>query len=257
MWKVYKHTNKVNGKIYIGITGQDVNRRWRSDGSGYKKCLFFHRAIEKYGWDNFEHDIIYDGLTKEEAEELEQKLIKEYKTNNSDFGYNVANGGRVKSVSESTKEKIRETLKNNYVKENHPNYGKKFSKELRNELSKSHIGKQSKENHPNYDKKMSEEQKEKIRNTMKERHIEPSEETKRKGAKARCGKKNSEYWQKRIREVRSIAIVQMDEEENVIKVFSSITEASNETGINDSNIIAVCKGRRKKASGYKWKYLQK
>ena len=255
MWKVYKHTNKLNGKVYIGITGQDVERRWRHGGSGYRKCLLFYRAIEKHGWDNFQHDILYDGLTKEEAESLEQKLIKEYNSNNPINGYNVANGGRVKSVSESTKKKISETIKSNYIKENHPNYGKKFSEEYRKKLSIAHIGKQSKENHPNYGKKMSEEQKNKIRNTMKERKIEPTEEIKRKSAKARCGKTNSEYWYKRIREVRSVPVVQMDKEGNILKTFNSITEASNKTGFCVANITKVCKGIRKQACGYKWKYL--
>lgn len=255
MWKVYKHTNKLNNKIYIGITCQDVERRWRSDGSGYKKCPLFYRAIKKYGWDNFYHDIIYDGLTKEKAGELEQELIKELKSNNPIIGYNIANGGRINNISETTKKKISETLKNNYKKENHHNFGKKYSEELKKKLSIAHIGKNSGKNHSNYGKKMSDEQKEKIRKTMKERHIEPSEETKRKGAEARKGKTNSEYWNKRIKEVRSVPVVQMDKEGNILKTFNSITEASNETGVCGANITKVCKGIRKQACGYKWKYL--
>ena len=103
MWTVYIHTNKENGKVYIGITGQPVERRWRYDGSGYKKCLLFYRAIQKYGWDSFEHKILHEVKTKEEAETLEQKLIKEYKSNNVEFGYNIANGGSVHHISEQTK----------------------------------------------------------------------------------------------------------------------------------------------------------
>ena len=255
MWTVYIHTNKENGKVYIGITGQPVERRWRSDGNGYKKCLLFYRAIQKYGWDSFEHKILHEVKTKEEAEALEQKLIKEYKSNNVEFGYNIANGGRVHHISEQTKKKISQTLKENYVKENHPNYGKKYSEEFKKKLSDAHKGKFGGENHPNYGKRMPDEQKEKIRNTLKEKGIRPTEETIQKAISARRGSKNSEYWYKRIKEAKSIPVVQMDKNENVIKVFNSITEASKELGISNSNITAVCKGRRKYASGYVWKYL--
>ena len=63
------HKNKINGKIYIGKTN-NIKNRWRKDGKGYckkdSKSLFWN-AICKYGWDNFEHIIIEDGLTSEEA----------------------------------------------------------------------------------------------------------------------------------------------------------------------------------------------
>lgn len=53
-WYVYMHTNKINNKKYIGITGlKRYWDRWRSDGSGYKTQVF-GRAIDKYGWENFE-----------------------------------------------------------------------------------------------------------------------------------------------------------------------------------------------------------
>ena len=72
MWTVYIHTNKENGKVYIGITGQTVERRWRSDGSGYKKCLLFYRAIQKYGWDNFNHIVLLENISEECAKEIEK-----------------------------------------------------------------------------------------------------------------------------------------------------------------------------------------
>ena len=52
---VYKHTNKENGKVYIGITSQEPKRRWQN-GAGYYGTYFYY-AIQKYGWDGFEHDI--------------------------------------------------------------------------------------------------------------------------------------------------------------------------------------------------------
>jgi len=89
---IYKHTNKVNGKCYIGQTCQDPKRRWGKDGNGYKnKHKKFWRAIQKYGWDNFTHDILYTGLTLEEANTLEQQLIEFY--NSIKNGYNISEGG--------------------------------------------------------------------------------------------------------------------------------------------------------------------
>lgn len=254
MWTVYIHTNKINSKVYIGITGQSVDRRWRSDGSGYKKCLMFYRAIKKYGWDNFKHETLFENLTKEEAERKEQELIAKYHSNDKEYGYNIANGGSVNSVSQQTKEKIRETLKSNYVKENHTNYGKHFSEEMKKKLSDSHKGIMDGENHPNYGKEMPESQKKKISDTLKRKGIKPSEEVRRKGAQARKGATNSEYQRKRTSEARSIPVVQMDKSGTVINKFASITEAANSVGSNSANITSVCKGKRKYAAGYAWKY---
>ena len=91
-YSVYMHTNKINNKKYIGITSLNPTQRWKKDGSGYKNQIF-GRAISKYGWDNFNHDIIAENLTLVEAEEMERKLIKQYNTQNYNFGYNIADGG--------------------------------------------------------------------------------------------------------------------------------------------------------------------
>ena len=58
-----------SNKKYIGITKQKVNKRWKN-GNGYKTQQYFYRAIEKYGWDNFQHIIIAKGLTKDIFENL-------------------------------------------------------------------------------------------------------------------------------------------------------------------------------------------
>ena len=69
-WKVYMHTFP-NGKVYIGITSQETERRWRSDGYGYNKQGLIFNAICKYGWDNVDHKILACVAEKEEAEMLE------------------------------------------------------------------------------------------------------------------------------------------------------------------------------------------
>lgn len=90
MYIVYKHTNKTNGKVYIGITCQIPEQRWRS-GLGYKDQSKFYGAILKYGWDGFLHEILYSNLTQKEAYKLEEKLIKKFDSINN--GYNIQTGG--------------------------------------------------------------------------------------------------------------------------------------------------------------------
>ena len=90
MYIVYKHTNKINGKVYIGITCQTPEQRWRS-GLGYKDQSKFYGAILKYGWDGFFHEILFNDLSQKDAYEVEEKLIKEYDSINN--GYNIQTGG--------------------------------------------------------------------------------------------------------------------------------------------------------------------
>ena len=91
---VYIHINKINGKKYVGQTifGDYPKRRWRN-GTGYSNQLYFHSAIEKYGWDNFEHEVIASNLTKEEADNFEKLLIAKLNTSDRNFGYNLTLGG--------------------------------------------------------------------------------------------------------------------------------------------------------------------
>lgn len=91
-WKVYCHTNKINGKKYFGITSTSLNARFQN-GRGYSGCRYFNYAIQKYGWDNFEHELISDNLTKEEAMSLEEILVFFNMTQDSRYGYNIKDGG--------------------------------------------------------------------------------------------------------------------------------------------------------------------
>lgn len=144
-WTVYKHTSP-SGKVYIGITSIVPESRWKK---GYGKQTIFGKAISKYGWDSFTHEILFIHLTKEEAEAKEIELIKAYK--NINLSYNDAEGGfcrgkqseRIKELirqkalghkrnlgrftSEETKRKISEALKGRALKKetkeklrNHP-----------------------------------------------------------------------------------------------------------------------------------------
>lgn len=110
---VYIHENKANGKRYVGITN-NTSKRWYGKGKKYEQCPHFWSAIQKYGWDGFAHLIVRSGLTLEEANAAEKELIAKYRTQDSNFGYNIQPGGDFvptmlgKKHKESTKRKIRE-----------------------------------------------------------------------------------------------------------------------------------------------------
>lgn len=91
MFTLYVHITPVN-KLYIGITGRDVNSRW-NNGKGYTGSPHFYNAIQKYGWDNIKHIILLENLSEEVACECEKYLIAKYDTTNSKNGYNISFGG--------------------------------------------------------------------------------------------------------------------------------------------------------------------
>ena len=109
-YNVYIHIFP-NSKVYIGITSQKPKRRWNNE-QGYKNNQYMTNAIMKYGWDNVIHKILYTNLKKEEAEEIEIKLIKEYKADNKRYGYNIEYGGcHNGKTSEITRKRISEANK--------------------------------------------------------------------------------------------------------------------------------------------------
>lgn len=92
-WIVYEHISPSN-KVYVGITKQIPQRRWKG-GSGYLRKdnhqPLMANAIRKYGWDNFQHKIILEGLDKSNADYAERYLIKWYKLHH--LSYNITDGG--------------------------------------------------------------------------------------------------------------------------------------------------------------------
>ena len=113
-YTVYIQTNKINNKSYVGITSLPVEKRWEN-GGGYKKQPYFYNAIQKYGWNNFEHIIFMVNLTKEDACHIEKMLIALFDTTNRDKGYNIQYGGETGNLgipmSEETKKKLSEAKK--------------------------------------------------------------------------------------------------------------------------------------------------
>ena len=232
-WSVYCHTTPDN-KMYIGITGQKPRKRWQN-GYGYINNKYFYNAIQKFGWNRIKHEILYDGLSKEDACKKEIELISKYKTTDRTNGYNIETGGTTPIMSEETKRKI----------------------------SVSHMG----INNPMYGKPMTENAKRKRNETMKMIGYNHSEETKKKISKAHKGlpihdntrkavtvsnKKRIENGEK-IWESLCIAVDQYSLNGIFIATYPSIAEAGRVVNIDSGNIGKCIKGIYKQSGGYVWR----
>ena len=261
-YTVYKHTSP-SGKVYIGITSKRPERRW-NNGKGYSGNPYMSRAIAKYGWDQFTHDILAENLSKEDAEAMEVRLIAEYRSNNSDFGYNADNGGSSPGrASAETRRKMSEARK-----------GHKVSEETRRKLSLSHSGVPLSQEHlaasrrasalrrgvplPEETRhKISEANKGRVKSPEECQHIRDahlgkiflSEDTKRKISET---KRNSPLTPRGANNPKARAVVCVETGE----VFSCIREAADAKRINTArNIGRSCK-RGDRCGGYHWRYYE-
>lgn len=218
-YTVYMHICP-NDKKYIGITKLKPKDRWKN-GKLYKKCVLFEKAIQKYGWDNMEHKILFTNLTKEEAEQKEIELIAKYKSNNSKYGYNIESGGHINCVSDETKKKISEKTKEAMQR---PEVKRKMSIAQHNKIS------------PLKGRKLSDEHKQKLSLAHKGKGHKLKQETKEK---LRHNKK-----------CKSILCIETN------KIYESLHEADRQTNIDYRNIQRSCKNG-KIAGGYHWQYYKK
>jgi len=173
-YSVYVHTNKVNDKKYVGVTRQKPQRRWGCNGCNYKRHHFFWNSIQKYGWDNFDHQV-FEVDSESEMFYLEQYLISYYGTSNSDKGYNLSKGGESGNYQGVGQEGYKEYLRD-YVekhKEQRKEYQRQWylkNKEKVKERSKAYMIahlEEKKEYHKEYLKKWREENPNKLRAQQK------------------------------------------------------------------------------------------
>jgi group I intron endonuclease len=274
---VYIHVNKSNSKRYVGITCQQPNNRWKN-GNGYKSSPHFYNSILKYGWDNFDHLIIAEQLSEEEAKTMEKQLIKQFNTLDKNYGYNQTEGGEGSSGFKhtlKTRKKMSEIAKNKTVSEETK---EKMSKSMTgrkitwsDKISKSHIGDKNPSARPvvqlnsNY---------ELINEFSCERYAEQELGINVVNISQVClGKANSaggyifmfkeEYEEEKDNLIGKHIdiqpykkkVIQLSLDGKYINTFDSISDASNDLGIDSSSISNVCKGKRQKtAGGFKWEY---
>ena len=288
---VYVHINKANGKRYVGITSTNVNRRW-ANGNGYKSNVLFYRAIQKYGWDEFKHVILFDGLDKESAYTKEIELIAEWDLTNPKVGYNIDKGGNGSNrITEATRKKLSDGTRRYF--EEHPEAKEANAERLRNMPHSVKALRKYQKEHPEWSSEHSKwliqywsehpeivaesaEKKRRLYIEHPEKRISKSKQTSqyfREHPEARRHNaiKTHEYYQNpEVKKWKSEerkkffaehpekkttkAVVQLSLDGEFIAEFESARIADKTTGVSYKQISQVVTGRQKKAGGYIWRY---
>ena len=257
---IYKITNIINNKCYIGQTTIGIKKRYNNVGIGVERIYKYYKlckentnycnnhllnAFEKYGIENFELIEIFDiAFTKNELDIKEKCYIKQF--NSIKYGYNLQEGGSNGKMSDETIEKMKIA-----------HLGKKQSEESKKKISKSLMG-----------HKTSDEIKNKIREKALGR--KQSDETKQKISENNAwkGKKRPEHSEKMKGKnnpnAKSVICLTTKE------IFFSCSEGAEKYGIKNSSSIANCcnmytypNGRKVKSCGklpdgtkLVWRYIK-
>lgn len=292
---IYKITNLVNGKIYIGQS-QDIYRRWQEHKKNFKykkySSIILYKAFKKYGIDNFRFEII-EICEKEQLEEREKFNIKYFNSfigfKNSN-GYNMTLGGEGQIGVEWTEDRKRRLsqslkgrpswnkglryenfkLKRKFTKEGNPFYGKKHSKESIEKMRASAKGrKANNRTQVICDNKIFDSITECANFYDVDYRTMSDWLLGRRGAPKYFIEKGLETVpaSNKIRIAHKATKEKNGSAKKVIcittnKIYATITEACNDTGANINTIIKVCNGKGKSAGKLKdgtklvWMYYE-
>ena len=217
---IYKATNKINGKSYVGQTCDFHSRVWQHQRCYEKEDCDFHRAIKEFGFDNFSWEIIETCESEDRACELEKYYIEKFNTYRD--GYNMTKGGKG-APYHNARAVVLLTLDGQYIK--------RYDSAMDAEIDGFH----------NADVLLN--CKGKSRQT-KGYMFMFEDEYESNGAKA--------YRKPKPNGMRSI--IQCDMEGNFIQKFKSLQEAARITGTNRTTISGVLSNTYKSANGYIFVY---
>ena len=226
-YTVYMHVSP-NNKKYIGITSTNVKKRWGSNGINYKNNDHFYRAISKYGWNNFQHIILFENLDYQQAKIKEIELIEKYNTFNFEFGYNKSLGGEPcnrRLTDEEKKKRAKECYKRSVEKnkEHYLEYRRKYDKtdKRRQQANERNKTPKRREHRRLYMQKWREKNKEKLRKNGKEY-----------------------YYKKRenVKDGRKVKVFVYNKEMKLLFISNSIKECSQKINLSVNFINNCCKG---------------
>ena len=240
---IYRIQNNINGKSYIGQS-VNIERRWKEEKRMSDTNDHLTKSFLKYGIDNFTFSVIEE-CEIEELDEKEQFYIAKYNTMNPDFGYNMNSGG---SKFKKWNDEIKEKISKGHI-------GKHHTEETKEKLRQFHLGL-----HPSEEtyKRMCEANR-KIHEKL-DGNFHHTEETKRKISEAKKGKKHDESFRKRRSEIMKGNVISITRPILCIelnKKFESIASARREFNINENAMYKHLRGEKETASGYHWKRINK
>jgi group I intron endonuclease len=224
---IYKITNKINGKCYVGQTIHPLELRWKQHCQHNRKrpCPVLLDAIKKYGKDNFEIETIEKCSSRKHMNEREKHWIALYGSFGGG-GYNLTSGGDRVELAEESRQKISAKLKGRPTgRKGLPsnqkiwNKGIPWSDEMKKKLSKAHLGQVA---------------------WCKGKKM--SAAARKNMSMARAGKPNPSKCK---------PIVCTD----TGTIYPSATYAATILGLSNAKICLVLKGRRNHTGGLKFKYL--
>jgi len=254
---IYKITNAINNKIYIGQTISTLNNRankHKNESISGRKKNYFNLAIVKHGFDNFVFEEIDSADSQEELDYMEVYWIKFFNSNNRTYGYNLANGGRVNRGFKKTddqKRKISECVKKLWQRNEHrEKIAKTVNEGYRNNRITPH----------NKGKTLSEITKNKISIANKGK-IPPnkgkthSPQTKQKISESKIGKpsgaKGKKWNQKSVQAIcKKIRCIETE------KIYESVELAAQEFGLYPGNLSSTLTGKQKTFAGLNWEYVK-
>lgn len=278
---VYKATNLVNNKVYIGCTINTLEERMKQHFSKVGDGCYFHNALGKYGKDNFRWDIIDYADTVEELSNKEVYWIDYYQSfTDKNKGYNSTSGGEIskkisedvkrkisagnkgKIISEETREKLSKALSGRIVSEetkkkqsmalsgkNNPMFGKKLTDEQKKKIGQASLG-----------HKLTQEAKDKIGRAHKGKIV--SDETREKLSRAKAGTKLPPFSKEHIEKLREMNKgAKNPSAKQVIcietkTIYGCIQEAAKETNIHYKKISRCCNGDINKADDFTFKFFE-